>query len=137
MMDFTYFHAMQIRMARPTDRMNEIINFYEKGLGLKRVAEFQDHEDYDGVMYGLPGTEVHLEFTSHVSGSPCPDPGRDQLLVFYIPDPVQLDQTADRLVEMGYQQVEPENPYWKDKGVTIEDPDKWRIVLMNTEGLSE
>ncbi|MDZ5712684.1 VOC family protein [Jeotgalibacillus haloalkalitolerans] len=134
-MDFTYFKAAQIRMARPTDRMKEIIRFYEKGLGLKRVAAFQEHAGYDGVMYGLPGTEVHLEFTSHASGSPCPDPGRDQLLVFYIPDAVQLKEMADRLMEMGYPPVEPENPYWKEKGVTIEDPDKWRVVLMNTEGL--
>ncbi|TFE00607.1 VOC family protein [Jeotgalibacillus salarius] len=134
-MEFTYFNALQIRMARPTDQMQEINRFYEEGLGLKRVAAFQDHDGYDGVMYGLPGTEVHLEFTSHKSGSPCPDPGRDQLLVFYIPNAAQLKETADRLVKMGYLQVEPENSYWTEKGVTIEDPDKWRIVLMNTEGL--
>ncbi len=36
---------------------------------------------------------------------------------------------------MGYPEVEPENLYWKEKGVTIEDPDGWRIVLMNTEGV--
>ncbi|MEB2589993.1 VOC family protein, partial [Bacillus cereus] len=23
------------------------------------------------------------------------------------------------------------NPYWIEKGTTIEDPDGWRIVLMN------
>lgn len=34
---------------------------------------------------------------------------------------------------MGYDEVEPENPYWKDKGITIEDPDGWRIVLMKIE----
>ncbi|WP_227397027.1 VOC family protein [Jeotgalibacillus aurantiacus] len=134
-MRFTYFDAVQIRMARPTDKMEDIIHFYENGLGLKKVAAFQGHDGYDGVMYGLPGTAVHLEFTSHESGSPCPDPGRDQLLVFYIPDAKQLEETASRLLKMGYPQVEPENPYWKEKGVTIEDPDKWRIVLMNTEGL--
>jgi hypothetical protein len=27
--------------------------------------------------------------------------------------------------------VEPENSYWKEKGITVEDPDGWRIVLMN------
>jgi hypothetical protein len=33
---------------------------------------------------------------------------------------------------MGYDEVEPENPYWKNAGVTIEDPDGWRIVLQNS-----
>lgn len=36
---------------------------------------------------------------------------------------------------MGYAEVEPENPYWQEKGVTIADPDGWRIVLMNTNGI--
>jgi hypothetical protein len=31
---------------------------------------------------------------------------------------------------MGYLEVKPRNPYWKKSGITIEDPDKWRIVLM-------
>lgn len=34
---------------------------------------------------------------------------------------------------MGYDEVESENPYWKEKGITIEDPDGWRIVLMYIE----
>lgn len=33
-------------------------------------------------------------------------------------------------------EVEPENPYWKQKGITIADPDGYRIVLQNTSGLS-
>ncbi len=36
---------------------------------------------------------------------------------------------------MGYEEKESENPYWEEKGVTIEDPDGWRIVLMNTSGI--
>jgi hypothetical protein len=31
--------------------------------------------------------------------------------------------------------VVPENPYWEERGITIEDPDGWRVVLMNTPGL--
>ena len=36
----------------------------------------------------------------------------------------------------GYAPVAPENPYWIEHGVTFEDPDGWRLVLMNTAGLS-
>jgi uncharacterized glyoxalase superfamily protein PhnB len=123
---------VQFRVARPTDKFEEVINFYENGLGLKRLGEFQDHDGYDGVMFGLPDAEYHLEFTTHVDGSPCPAPTKDNLLVFYIPDKKEIEKITDRLNKLGYYEVEPENPYWKENGTTIEDPDGWRIVLMNT-----
>ncbi|MGG0184599.1 hypothetical protein CN326_04725 [Bacillus sp. AFS018417] len=126
---------VQFRIARPTDKLEEVIKFYEEGLGLKRIGEFHNHEDYDGVMFGLPGVEYHLEFTRHINGSPCPAPTKDNLLVFYFPDKSEIEKIHHRLNTMGYYEVEPENPYWKEKGITIEDPDGWRIVLMNTEGL--
>ena len=126
---------VQFRIARPTDKLEEVIKFYEEGLGLKRIGEFHNHEAYDGVMFGLPGVEYHLEFTRHMNGSPCPAPTKDNLLVFYFPDKVEIEKINHRLHTMGYDEVEPENPYWKEKGITIEDPDGWRIVLMNTEGL--
>ena len=94
---------VKFRIARPTDKFEEVTSFYEKGLGLKRIGEFYDHEGYDGVMFGLPDEEYHLEFTRHEDGSPCPAPTKDK------------------------------NPYWKEKGITIEDPDGWRIVLMKIE----
>ncbi|WP_369899794.1 VOC family protein [Bacillus manliponensis] len=125
---------VQFRVARPTDKFEEVINFYEKGLGLKRIGEFQNHEGYDGVMFGLPDVEYHLEFTRHVNGSPCPAPTKDNLLVFYIPDKNEIEKITNRLNKIGHYEVEPENPYWKEKGTTIEDPDGWRIVLMNTNG---
>jgi len=40
------------------------------------------------------------------------------------------------LQRMGYSAAEPGNPYWKHSGITICDPDGWRIVLQNTEGIS-
>ncbi|HDX9579203.1 TPA: VOC family protein [Bacillus pseudomycoides] len=126
---------VQFRIARPTDKLEEVIRFYEEGLGLKRIGEFHNHEGYDGVMFGLPSVEYHLEFTRHVNGSPCPAPTKDNLLVFYMPDKDQIEKISRRLHAMGYYAVEPENPYWKEEGITIEDPDGWRLVLMNTEGL--
>ena len=52
-----------------------------------------------------------------------------------MPDRAARDGVAARLEAMGYFPTEPENPYWAERGVTIEDPDGWRIVLMNTEGI--
>ena len=127
--------AVQVRIARPTDQLDEVVRFYRDGLGLAVIASFQGHAGYDGVMLGLPGRNYHLEFISHADGSPCPAPTHDNLLVLYIPDKAAIDALVARLGAMGYTPVPPENPYWEQHGITIPDPDGWRVVLMNTDGL--
>ncbi|WP_397536499.1 VOC family protein [Rummeliibacillus pycnus] len=127
----------QIRVARPTDQLDKIVEFYCRGLGLKKIGSFEGHRGYTGVMIGLPGFDYHLEFTQHIDGSPCPAPTNDNLLVFYMPDRKQIEEITDRLKSMGYDTVRPENGYWGELGVTIEDPDGWRIVLMNTSGIND
>ncbi|WLR48592.1 VOC family protein [Halobacillus litoralis] len=134
-MKFPRFNASQIRIARPTDQFENVIDFYEAGLGLERLTDFAGHRGYEGVVYGLPGLPYQLEFTRHESGSPCPAPSKDNLLVFYIENRGEVLDVAERLHDMGYQEVESENPYWEEKGITIEDPDGWRVVLMNTKGI--
>ncbi|MFO0759192.1 MAG: VOC family protein [Byssovorax sp.] len=129
-------HIAQVRVARPTDKLADVVAFYEQGLGLPRIASFTGHAGYDGVMLGLPGHDYHLEFVHHEAGSPCPAPSRDNLLVLYIPDRTELDGVRARLEGLGHTPVEPENPYWKDKSFTYEDPDGFRVVLCNTAGLS-
>lgn len=56
---------------------------------------------------------------------------KDNLLVFYITNKNEIKNVSDQLQKMGYGEVEPENEYWKEQGITIEDPDGWRVVLMN------
>jgi len=87
------------------------------------------------VFLGLPGANFHLEFTRHADGSPCPAPTKDNLLVLYLEDRAALLGKVERLRAMGREPVEPENPYWAGKGFTFEDPDGWRVVLMNTAGI--
>ncbi len=131
LMDFRYFSATQIRIARPTDKFAEVIQFYEEGIGLTKIEEFHGTRGYRGVIFGLPHLDYHLEFTSHENGSPCPAPTKDNLIVFYMQDKDEINQLVKRMDHMGYKEVEPENEYWKEKGVTIEDPDGWRVVFMN------
>lgn len=130
-------HVAQVRIARPTDQLIEIEKFYCEGIGLKKIGSFQGHAGYTGIMIGLPNASYHLEFTQHIDGSPCPAPTKDNLLVLYMPYIESIHRIAERLKRMGYLQVQPENPYWEEKGITIEDPDGWRLVLMNTEGICE
>jgi catechol 2,3-dioxygenase-like lactoylglutathione lyase family enzyme len=127
--------AAQIRVARPTNRLDEVVKFYRDGLGLPELFRFNGHDGYDGVMIGLPGRSFHLEFTSHRNRNDGTAPSRDNLLVFYIPDAEQLVRARQRLESLGHRPVTPENPYWLDKSVSFEDPDGWRIVLCSTAGI--
>lgn len=121
----------QVRVARPTDQLAAIETFYSNHLGLPVIYRFQGHAGYEGVMIGLPGTEYHLEFTSHADGSPCRAPTADNLLVLYFHGDAQMFDAVERLAGAGHRPVEAENPYWAGVGaMTFEDPDGWRVVLV-------
>jgi catechol 2,3-dioxygenase-like lactoylglutathione lyase family enzyme len=121
--------VLRVRFARPTDRLDEVVRFYREGLGLAELGRFEGHSGYDGVMFGLPGSDYHLEFTSHADGSPCPAPSADNLLVLSVESEQAAEIVAARLADLGYPDVEPENPYWDGSSITIADPDGWRVVL--------
>ena len=120
-----------LRVARPTDHLDEVVRFYAAGVGLTLLASFEDHDGFDGVMLGVPGAAYHLEFTrrrGHVAGRA---PTADNLLVFYLPDEPQWRATINRMLSTGYQPVPSLNPYWDRSGRTFEDPDGYRVVLQN------
>jgi catechol 2,3-dioxygenase-like lactoylglutathione lyase family enzyme len=128
--------AAQIRIARPTDRLDEVVAFYKDGLGLEEIGGFADHDGYTGVMLGLPGRDLHLEFTTHADGSPGAAPSRDNLLVFYLGDAEGRDAVAAQLEALGGTPVAAENPFWDSVGaLTFEDPDGWRVVLVPGPGI--
>lgn len=127
--------AVQVRVARPTNQIDKLLEFYHDGLGLKKIGEFRGHEGYDGLMLGLPDNSCHLEFTQTEEPADLPAPSKENLLVFYLPNIFERDRIAASLRRMGYPETEPENPYWARGGITVEDPDGWRVVLMNTPGI--
>ena len=55
---------MRLRVARHTERLDEVVAFYRDGLGLSEIGGFRDHDGYDGVFLAVPGTGAHLELTS-------------------------------------------------------------------------
>ncbi|MFI2476265.1 VOC family protein [Nocardia xishanensis] len=121
----------QVRVARPTNRLDEVVRFYVDGLGLRELYRFENHAGYDGVMLGLPGVDYHLEFTSHVNGSLCATPSSEHLLVLYFEGQTQMYDAARRLGEFGVEPVSVENPYWADNGgLAFPDPDGWLVMLM-------
>lgn len=118
----------RVRFARPTDRLAEVLRFYEEALGLARIDSFEHHAGYSGVMLGLPGEAYHLEFTEHEGGSPGPAPTRDNLLVLYLTDREAIAAIDARMRALGHEPMEPENPYWSED-LAYEDPDGWGVVL--------
>ena len=74
---------MQLRVARHTTRLDELVRFYRDGLGLREAGRFDAHEGYDGVFLAVPGTNAQLEFTSGGQHAP-PEPNPESLLVLYL-----------------------------------------------------
>lgn len=122
-----------MRIARPTDQLDEVVRFYTQGLGLQILDRFENHQGFDGVMVGIPGEIYHFEFIhqqGHVVG--CA-PTQDHLIVFYFPNRAEWDRAVIQINSIGSESVSSYNPYWDINGATFEDPDGYRVVLQNAE----
>lgn len=120
-----------LRVARPTDHLAEVIQFYRDGIGFEVLGQFSDHDGFDGVMLGHRGYAYHLEFTSKQGHPAGRAPTKDNLLVFYLPDATEWQGALERMSAGGYKPVQSFNPYWDRHGRTFEDPDGYRVVLQN------
>src|SRR4051794_15661388 len=117
---------MRLRVARHTQRLDELVAFYRDRLGLPEIGGFRDHDGYDGVFLDVPGAGAHLELTAGGEhGAPVPHP--ESLLVLYLGDDETVAEVAGRL---GAEPVPPANPYWAEHGLTFADPDGFRVVLV-------
>jgi catechol 2,3-dioxygenase-like lactoylglutathione lyase family enzyme len=120
---------MQARIARHTQRLDDLVRFYRDGIGLIEIGSFHDHDGYSGVFLGIPGTGAHLELTSGGEHA-APEPHPESLLVLYLGGGEAVDAVAARL---GVEPVAAANPYWNEHGLTFEDPDGFRVVLVGEE----
>jgi hypothetical protein len=102
---------------------------YTKGLGLSIIGRFEAHQGFDGVMLGHPGGPYHLEFTVCHSHPIVPAPTPEDLLVLYIPDKPQWEDTCKSMEEAGFNSCTSFNPWWDQQGRTFEDADGYRVVL--------
>lgn len=102
---------------------------YCRGLGLRVLAEFEDHDGFDGVMLGAPGEHYHFEFTRSRVHPVRPAPTVEDLVVFYLPSAPRWRAACARMLSAGFRQVAAFNPYWERRGCTYEDHDGYRVVL--------
>ena len=124
----------QVRIAHPTRSIEAVRTFYSD-LGLTEIAQFDMHEGFSGVVFGLPDARHQLEFT-HQAGQELPTWSEETLLVFYVPSKEVYLQTVEALKSRPTTIVKSCNPYWERGGTTFLDPDGRRVVLFNSRGLT-
>ena len=120
----------RIRLARPSLDLSAAERFYVDGLGLSVLYrhEAETPDEFSLLMLGFPGAVWHLELTHSASHAVRPSPTEDDLLVLYLGEPVSAETLA-HLQACGGVQVPALNPYWDKWGVTLQDPDGYRVVL--------
>ena len=106
---------------------------YQQGLGLRVLSSFENHQGFDGVIIGEEGSDFHLEFTFEkgVKAPFCSSP--EDLLVFYYSDLQSFDLVSKNLKAAGFKHISSHNPYWNDHGLTFEDPEGYRVVIVLKE----
>lgn len=80
---------MRLRVARHTERLDEVVAFYRDGIGLTEIGRFRDHDGYDGVFLAVRPREPSCGGVRVVTAAPyapiacCVDdsPGSDRALM--------------------------------------------------------
>ena len=74
--------GLTMRVARPTDNLAGITGMYVKGLGFTVLAQFTEHEGFDGAILGHPQQLYHIEFTAQRGHQVGKAPTKDHLRQF-------------------------------------------------------
>jgi catechol 2,3-dioxygenase-like lactoylglutathione lyase family enzyme len=119
---------MVFRYARHTTDISKLIPFYVNILGLEILGEFRDHQTYNGVFFGKPHLNWHLEFTE------SPDEAQhhfdeDDLLVFYPETKEEYQKILQNIEKHQLKILSAKNPYWNENGTLIHDPDGFGIII--------
>lgn len=121
----------RLRVARPVTDLERTAEMYCRGLALRVLGRFRDHEGFDGIMIGYPRAEYHFEFTHSRRYPITPSPTPEDLLVLYHPSKSQWDLACAQMKAAGFQIVGSFNPYWNARGRTYQDADGYRVVLQH------
>lgn len=119
-----------LRVARPSRDLRAAERFWVGGLGLEVLfrADSSAEGGHALLMVGWPEAAWHLELVEDPDGETPASPTEEDLLVLYLNGEVGAD-VVSRLVATGGTRVASRNPYWDHRGITIEDPDGYRLVL--------
>jgi len=119
---------MHLRIARHTANLKTVADFYIGILGLEKLGGFQGHDGYDGIFLGIAGCDWHLEFTSSAENAQHVYKD-DDLLVFYPENRKKYDRLLEKITAENIAFQKPKNPYWRQNGKLVYDPDGFGIVI--------
>jgi catechol 2,3-dioxygenase-like lactoylglutathione lyase family enzyme len=122
--------SSHVRIARPSRDLRATERFWVNGLGLDVLyrADSSAEGGHALLMAGWPDAAWHLEFVDDREGETPAAATEEDLLVLYLDGDVE-EGAINRLVDAGGTRVASCNPYWDHGGVTIADPDGYRLVL--------
>ncbi len=119
---------MFFRVARHSNDISKLAFFYTEILGLELLGSFNNHNDYNGIFIGYKGADWHLEFTEskdnakHIFDA-------DDALVFYPKSREEYQLIVKKLAKYQIKKLPPKNPYWKENGILVKDPDDYPILI--------
>ena len=119
-----------LRVVRASANYEATIAFYRDIVGLPVIDEFHGSYGEDGTIFGMPGTETHLEIVR----APPPGPSIDAFdqLVLYLPDQAAVDDATRTLLAHGFRPAAEQHPYWEENGgVTFHDPDGRGLIYVS------
>jgi catechol 2,3-dioxygenase-like lactoylglutathione lyase family enzyme len=122
-----------LRIARPVSDLETSTRMYQQGLSLEVLGRFSDHDGFDGVMLGDRAAGYHVELTVCRLHPVTPTPTPEDLLVFYVADSSKWSTTCAAMLRAGFVDVEPLNPWWKQRGRTFADHDGYRVVIEQSD----
>lgn len=121
---------MTFRFARHTNNLDQLKTFYTSVLGFEVIGSFENHNEYDGVFIGKPNENWHLEFTQ-TNEIVIHTFDEDDILIFYPNSKQEYNLILEHIEQQNICFIEPKNPYWKENGKMILDPDGYRIIISN------
>lgn len=119
---------MVLRVARHTNDLEAIENFYINILCFERLGGFENHNNYNGVFIGKPDLDWHFEFTqSETKANHIFD--EDDIIVLYPKTILEHNSILKKIIDNNITIIPAINPYWNENGKMFLDPDGYRIVI--------
>jgi catechol 2,3-dioxygenase-like lactoylglutathione lyase family enzyme len=119
---------MFLRVARHTNDLKKIKDFYVNILGFELLGGFDNHNDYDGIFIGKSGLDWHFEFTqSNTKAKHSFD--EDDITVLYPKSILDYNELIKKISHQNIETIAAVNPFWNENGTMIQDPDGYRIII--------
>ena len=119
---------MDFRVARHTKDLKKMISFYCEILNFEILGDFENHSNYSGVFIGQKKNSWHLEFTE-TTDEAIHTFDEDDLLIFYSKTAHEHNIILKNIAKNQIIIHQAKNPYWKNNGLLLKDPDGYNVMI--------